>query len=132
MFPACSTALDFDRALSLHDWQSHVIIDIMKKVNYLYTYNATSARPLLKRTDEWCDLHLKPGPGRPFGDWSEGWWWDWFAVRALRAEAESLLTRPYRDLPIEVFSPDTKNAVRRTWVGARRGQAPRSRCDRCR
>ena len=55
--------------------------------------------------------HSKPGPGRPFGDWSEGWWWDWFAVQALRAEAESLLASSYRDLPANVFAGPAEQLV---------------------
>lgn len=90
------------------EWQSRVLIDLLKAIVHLRLGDAGKARPLLIRANEWCDRHLKPGPGRPFGDWSEGWWWDWFAVRALRAEAESLLTRPYQDLPADVFAPATK------------------------
>ena len=90
------------------EWQSHILIDLLKAIVHLRLGDERKARPFLVRANDWCDRHLKPGPGRPFGDWSEGLWWDWFAVQALCAEAESLLTRSYRDLPMDVLAPESK------------------------
>ena len=89
-------------------WHARVLNDLMRAIVKLRLGNTLEARQLLNQADKWYERHLKPAPGKPFGEWTNIVWFDWLSFQFLRREAESLLAKSYQDLPADVFTDPAK------------------------
>ena len=79
------------------DWHARVINDFLRAIALARLGRAGEARPVYESGALYVDAHLASTPAAPFGEIAEGHAWDWYAIRLLRGESQTLLLEARSD-----------------------------------